>query len=267
MVHLNPALRMSADDVVAHPFWWSSAKQLSFLLEASDRFESEPAHSELRLCLESQAAAVVGEQWHTSLHSGLMSDVTKYRTYDTSKVRDLLRIIRNKRNHYNDLPLEVRRELGSLPDGFLAYFRERFPALLIYVYSVLSCFAIESAASSAGDCYSYSPLDPDHSGDASAELQLETVLTLYDAPLSTLCTKRNLRFSSPQFEQFFAGISLRRLIQLQRHTRLRFRHWNVSEERWLRAGAVAAVDVDALNTPVTVDTPAATLTPLADNTG
>lgn len=90
-LHPDPALRMSAEDVVAHPFFWSKAKQLSFLLEASDRFESEPEHSELRMCLEAQAAAVVGPNWNLHLNQALLDNLNKYRKYDTSSVRGQLR--------------------------------------------------------------------------------------------------------------------------------------------------------------------------------
>lgn len=141
-------------------------------------------------------------------------------------------MIRNKKNHYRDLPLAVRTELGPIPEGFLHYFTSRFPALLIYVYSVLSCFCLESPASSLGDTYSYSPLDLDHAdADHEVEREARSVLqAFYHKPLRDY---PRLRFSSPQFEQFYAMISLRRLVQLQKHTRLRFRHWYVQEDAWM----------------------------------
>lgn len=158
-------------------------------------------------------------------------------------------MIRNKKNHYRDLPLAVRTELGPIPDGFLHYFTSRFPALLIYVYSVLSCFCLESPASSLGDTYSYSPLDLDHA-DYDHEMQLEAVQAFYHKPLRDY---PKLRFSSPQFEQFYSMISLRRLVQLQKHTRLRFRHWYVQEDAWMPraqpspvvAAAAAGLDQEA----------------------
>lgn len=244
MLHRDPSLRMSAEDVVAHPFWWSADKQLSFLLEASDRFESEPEHSELRLCLESQAAAVVGVEWQTHLHQSLLDNLHKYRKYDYTSVRDCLRVIRNKRNHYRDLPASVRSELGPIPDGFLRYFTSRFPALLVYIYSVLACFALESPASSAGDAYSYSPLDVQHSASYERDVHLESVQAFFHKPLKDY---PELKFTSPQIEHFYANISLRRLVQLQKHTRLRFRHWNVPEDAWIRAGSMNKNKDDSKN--------------------
>jgi hypothetical protein len=232
----------------SHPFFWPPAKQLSFLLEASDRFESEPEHSELRMCLESQAAAVVGENWHLQLNQSLLDHLNKYRKYNFSSVRDCLRVIRNKKNHYRDLPPAVRAEVGVLPDGFLHYFTLRFPALLIYIYSVLACFCLESPASSLGDQYSYSPLDGDQTGASSHSIAYADDLRVdhvqaayYHKPLRDY---PELKFSAPQFEPFYALISLRRLVQLQKHTRLRFRHWHVHEDRW-RTAAVGGPMADA----------------------
>ena len=87
MLSSSPDLRMSAEDAVAHPFFWSAEKQLAFLLEASDRFESEAEHSELRMCLEAQAAAVVGTNWYAHLDQALVDNLGKYRKYDCSSVR------------------------------------------------------------------------------------------------------------------------------------------------------------------------------------
>jgi len=47
-------------------------------------------------------------------------------------VRDLLRVVRNKRHHFHELSADVRTRLAlDLPAGFLAYFESRFPALLL----------------------------------------------------------------------------------------------------------------------------------------
>lgn len=47
---------------------------------------------------------------------------------------DLLRAIRNKRHHYGELPAELKAVLGSVPDGYMQYFHERYPQLLAHVY-------------------------------------------------------------------------------------------------------------------------------------
>jgi len=61
----------------------------------------------------------------------------KNRGYDGNSVRDLMRALRNKRSHYQDLPDDVKVQLGAMPDGYLKYFTDRFPKLLIHVYQVV----------------------------------------------------------------------------------------------------------------------------------
>jgi serine/threonine-protein kinase/endoribonuclease IRE1 len=48
--------------------------------------------------------------------------------------KDLLRAIRNKKHHYQDLPDDIKKELGSTPEGFLNYFTTKFPNLLLHVF-------------------------------------------------------------------------------------------------------------------------------------
>ncbi len=45
--------------------------------------------------------------------------------------------MRNKKHHYQDLPPTLKKILGSLPDGYLAYFTRRFPELFLHVYNTI----------------------------------------------------------------------------------------------------------------------------------
>lgn len=59
-------------------------------------------------------------------------------------IRDLLRVIRNKKHHYRDLPEDVQQVVGALPDGYLSYFAKRYPMLLLEAYwFVVKCCAHE----------------------------------------------------------------------------------------------------------------------------
>merc|ERR1711871_386365 len=64
----------------------------------------------------------------------LLEDGGKFRRYNWKTLRDLLRIIRNKYSHFRELPTTLQEMLGSQPETYFAYFRERFPGLL------LACF-------------------------------------------------------------------------------------------------------------------------------
>ncbi|GJZ15258.1 serine/threonine-protein kinase/endoribonuclease IRE1a-like protein [Tanacetum coccineum] len=93
--------------------------------------------------LESIGTVVLGGKWDEKLDKILLKDVTQYRKYKYDSIRDLLRLIRNKSNHYRELSEEVQEVLGSLPTGFESYFSSRFPNLLMEVYKVLKPFCEE----------------------------------------------------------------------------------------------------------------------------
>ena len=136
MIHSNPSSRPSTSKILKHPYFWSSKKRLEFLLKVSDRFEIERRDppSELLLKLEKCAMAVHKGDWHSRFDDYFMDHLGKYRKYHTEKLMDLLRAIRNKYHHYNDMPEGLQEQMSPLPDGFYKYFNDKFPSLLIQVY-------------------------------------------------------------------------------------------------------------------------------------
>ncbi|KAF7366637.1 hypothetical protein MSAN_00921600 [Mycena sanguinolenta] len=122
-----------------HPFFWDPGRRLTFLQDASDRFEimvREPKDPYL-LVLEKGASGIVGNDWLSRLDPLFLENLGKFRKYDGKSVQDLLRALRNKKHHYQDLPEKVKRNLGPMPEGFLAYFTRRFPRLFLHVHSVI----------------------------------------------------------------------------------------------------------------------------------
>jgi serine/threonine-protein kinase/endoribonuclease IRE1 len=63
--------------------------------------------------IERNAAKVVGTAWNTKLDPGLFNNVTKFRTYDASSVKDCLRLIRNKSHHFDELPNELKDRIAA----------------------------------------------------------------------------------------------------------------------------------------------------------
>ena len=131
--------RPKAMDVLHHPFFWSSEMRLSFLRDASDRVELEDRENESQLlnALESTAVIALNGKWDEKLETAFINNIGRYRRYKYDSVRDLLRVIRNKLNHYRELPHEIQELLGPVPEGFDGYFSSRFPRLLIEVYKVM----------------------------------------------------------------------------------------------------------------------------------
>ena len=51
---------------------------------------------------------------------------------------DLLRVIRNKKNHFHDLPENVKEMmLGGSTEGYFNFWAKRFPSLLINCHCVV----------------------------------------------------------------------------------------------------------------------------------
>uniref|UniRef100_A0A8C3YCS9 Serine/threonine-protein kinase/endoribonuclease IRE2 n=1 Tax=Catagonus wagneri TaxID=51154 RepID=A0A8C3YCS9_9CETA len=134
MLSPRPQARPSAQQVLAHPFFWSRAKQLQFFQDVSDWLEKEPEQGPLVTALEAGGSEVVRGDWHKHISVPLQSDLRRFRLYKGTSVRDLLRAVRNKKHHYRELPAAVRQALGQVPDGFVQYFTDRFPKLLLHTY-------------------------------------------------------------------------------------------------------------------------------------
>nr|XP_039334034.1 LOW QUALITY PROTEIN: serine/threonine-protein kinase/endoribonuclease IRE2 [Saimiri boliviensis boliviensis] len=139
-----PQARPSAAHVLAHPFFWSRAKQLQFFQDVSDWLEKESEQEPLVRALETGGCAVVRDNWHEHISMPLQTDLRRFRSYKGTSVRDLLRAVRNKKHHYRELPVEVRQALGQVPDGFVQYFTNRFPRLLLHTHQAMRSCASES---------------------------------------------------------------------------------------------------------------------------
>ncbi|GAA5994939.1 hypothetical protein JCM5350_005670 [Sporobolomyces pararoseus] len=147
MVASDPRERPTAEAVLLHPFFWNAQKRLLFICDASDRFEimeRDPPTPTL-ITLERKSSEIVGDDWTKALDRTLLDNLGKYRKYDGSSLRDLLRVLRNKKHHYQDLPEPVRKNLGDLPGGFLSYFTARFPHLLLHVYDTVATHLADEA--------------------------------------------------------------------------------------------------------------------------
>ncbi|KAF7982779.1 hypothetical protein HWV62_25679 [Athelia sp. TMB] len=133
-------VRPDTTTCLLHPFFWDQGRRLTFLQDASDRFEimCRDPRDPLLVTLEKGAYDIVGNDWHTRLDKIFIDNLGKFRKYDGRSVQDLLRALRNKKHHYQDLPDNVKRHLGPMPEGFLSYFTKRYPCLFLHVHGVVS---------------------------------------------------------------------------------------------------------------------------------
>ncbi|KAJ5213958.1 hypothetical protein N7449_001127 [Penicillium cf. viridicatum] len=141
MLSLDPRQRPDASAVLMHPFFWPPSDRLTFLCDVSDHFEFEPREppSDSLLCLESVAERVMGPEMDflRSLPRDFKDNLGKQRKYTGGRMLDLLRALRNKRNHYNDMPDHLKDNIGGLPEGYLNFWTYRFPSLLMSCHAVV----------------------------------------------------------------------------------------------------------------------------------
>ena len=144
MISNDSKNRPHTKQILSHPIFWSKSKNLQFLQDVSDRIEKLEASDDLIVELEKNANVTIKNNWKTHVCAELTKDLTKFRLYNGLILRDLLRIIRNKKHHYRELTPELKKSLGTLPDEFVDYFTSRFPKLILHVYEVMRCCSHEN---------------------------------------------------------------------------------------------------------------------------
>ncbi|KAF2480536.1 hypothetical protein BDY17DRAFT_301957 [Neohortaea acidophila] len=148
MLEHQPEHRPTALQVLNHPFFWPAEKRLLFLCDMSDHFEREErgipddgyAGDSWDLhALECRAAEVIGPgaDFLAKLDRHFVDTLGKQRKYSGGRLLDLLRALRNKKHHYEDMPEDVKRRVGPLAGGYLAFWCNRFPRLLMACYEVV----------------------------------------------------------------------------------------------------------------------------------
>ncbi|KAF1836813.1 hypothetical protein BDW02DRAFT_566730 [Decorospora gaudefroyi] len=144
MLKPRPESRPTALQVMNHPFFWDNQKRLDFLCDCSDHWEREPREppSAHLAQLEEYSDIVLDHKRNflAKLDQGFINSLGKQRKYTGDKMLDLLRALRNKKNHYEDMEDTIKAKVGSLPDGYLRYWTVKFPQLLMSCYmAVLAC--------------------------------------------------------------------------------------------------------------------------------
>lgn len=139
MLAPEPKRRPTALQVMAHPFFWPAKKRLSFLCDVSDHFEKEirdPPSAALQE-LERWAPDTCHGDFLKPLGKEFVESLGKQRKYTGTRLLDLLRALRNKKNHYEDMSDKLKKEVGPLPDGYLSFWTRKFPNLLITCWNVV----------------------------------------------------------------------------------------------------------------------------------
>jgi serine/threonine-protein kinase/endoribonuclease IRE1 len=139
MLSFDPNRRPNAIQVMQHPFFWPAKKRLDFLCNVSDAFEKEQRDppSPALLELESWSSRVIPNgDFLKALPKEFIESMAKQRKYTGNRMLDLLRALRNKRNHFEEIPENLRKTM-PIPDGYLGFWTRRFPQLLLACWEVV----------------------------------------------------------------------------------------------------------------------------------
>ncbi|KAI9024721.1 kinase-like domain-containing protein [Hyaloraphidium curvatum] len=137
MLKRYPAQRPAAGLALHHPFFWPAARRLEFLRVAADRVKVEQLDSDVVRTLEREARWVFPSgDWIDVLDSEVSEQLTKVSKYDGTMLRDLLKAVRNLRNHLTELPPGLQRLFESY-GGLYPYVSSLFPRLLMATFKVV----------------------------------------------------------------------------------------------------------------------------------
>ncbi|KAF1929688.1 uncharacterized protein M421DRAFT_60165 [Didymella exigua CBS 183.55] len=150
MLKTRPEDRPTALQVMNHPFFWSAEKRLNFLCDCSDHWEREPRDppSNHLTILEDWAEEILDHRMNflAKLDKAFIDSLGKQRKYTGDRILDLLRALRNKKNHYEDMDEHVKAKVGPLPHGYLRYWTTKFPTLLMSCYEAVQQCGLQEAS-------------------------------------------------------------------------------------------------------------------------
>ncbi|KAG7569509.1 Protein kinase domain [Arabidopsis thaliana x Arabidopsis arenosa] len=137
LVNPLPEPRLSAQETLRHPVFWSSTKKIEFLSHIGKLAKCSNNQSILTNYLDQIAMQALGcTDWSAKLdplHDAHLKSKGKY--VDTS-LPELLRAVRNTRQHYMKYQPPLQNVFPKL-EAVFQYFDGRFPRLLIEVYNAV----------------------------------------------------------------------------------------------------------------------------------
>ena len=191
MVSLDAKTRWTPVAALHHPLWWTLDRTLGFVKEVSNRLELEDRADDLSLLrrFEKVGFSVFGGiPWDKKLPKLFIENLGQRRKYCFYSLRDFTRAIRNKVEHFDEIPMELRALIGKSPEEMLKYFVAKFPLLVVTLFDfarkefgkdkVLSRF-IDHNCASAPDVGSLAfPGDDDFYSESGAILSVEKWMDL-----------------------------------------------------------------------------------------
>ncbi|CAK68789.1 unnamed protein product (macronuclear) [Paramecium tetraurelia] len=118
--------------IFTHPYFWTKQKKLSFICEFSDYVETYPLpNDQVSIHDRFIANSVFKDNWGTRCGMILKCQI---RGYDQTQAQQLIRLIRNTKNHYHQLTEDCKLLLGPTDETCFDYWSKQFPNLFFTLY-------------------------------------------------------------------------------------------------------------------------------------
>ena len=138
MICFSSNERIKASELLNHPLMWNSKQMMTFFHDIGRCIEGarsiDPDIVTFKELLESGADTVFVGSWMDQLDRPVRKDVKGYKKEELCA---LLRVVRNKIEHFEKLRKELREFYFGHPEGVAKYYLNRFPKLLSFTYRTL----------------------------------------------------------------------------------------------------------------------------------
>jgi serine/threonine-protein kinase/endoribonuclease IRE1 len=157
MINNKMAERPSIEVVLKHPMFWEPEKVLQFYTDIKNLFHAKnekvmetprfkQIQKNIKIEMKKESNAIFGGNWFNLLCDELKTyedQKTDHKIKDKTSFINLLDYIRDKNQHYDEWPQNIKKIFGSTNGSYLEYFKQRFPLLLITTYKIMKVMKAE----------------------------------------------------------------------------------------------------------------------------
>ncbi len=133
MIERDYSMRPKATWIIQHPIFWSDEEISKFYLYKNvGKTVVDNKTETFQRMLRANSSEVYTGDWTSYLEVVVTVDVNKH--FDKADICKLLRHIRNKTEHFDELSEELKRTYYGCSEGVARYFNEKFSKLLLYTF-------------------------------------------------------------------------------------------------------------------------------------
>lgn len=136
MINTVAEKRTRISDCLLHPALWSTKEALGFIASASSAIQALEASD--KQTVENKMKSIIEPvtDWIQDIDKLLWTG-SKRTSYEKTSAIDLVRFVRNKTEHFKELPQDLKQQLKS-SEGLFEYFVNLFPKLVLVTFKVLA---------------------------------------------------------------------------------------------------------------------------------